>query len=240
MTAPAAPKSSVWEDFLEIFYQPSAVFERRRDNPRIWVPLIVLTVVMVGLVLATKSAMDPIFDAEFKRGTAAAMKANPKLTPEMMESSKSFTSKFLPVGIGIYFLFTPIVLGFCLWLVGKLVDAKEELSAAIMVATYAMFPRIIEAVIGPLQALILPEDQLKGRFSLSFGPGRFLDPDTANPLLLAIVGRLDVFTIWVTVLLAIGLSVTGKIPRSRAAIAAALIWIIGALPSVPAALRAMG
>jgi hypothetical protein len=47
-----------------------------------------------------------------------------------------------------------------------------------------------------------------------------------------------VFTIWVTVLLAIGLSVTGKIPRRRAAIAAGLVWLLGAVPLVLSALRA--
>jgi len=34
----------------------------------------------------------------------------------------------------------------------------------------------------------------------------------------------------VTVLLAIGLSVTGKIPRSRAAIAGVIMWFLGAVP----------
>jgi hypothetical protein len=57
---------------------------------------------------------------------------------------------------------------------------------------------------------------------------------------LALLGRIDVFTIWVTILLAIGLSVTGKIPRSRAAIAAAVVWLVGALPSLLQALRASG
>ncbi|MEP6573529.1 MAG: YIP1 family protein [Gemmatimonadota bacterium] len=239
MTAPAAPTASMWEDFLEIFYQPSAVFERRRQNPGFWGPLIVLLVVMLVLTFATKSAMEPIFDAEFKRGMAAAVKSNPKLTPEMVESSKGMSKKFLPVLIGGYFFFAPLILGFCVWLVGKIFEAKEELTAAIMVTTYAMYPRIIEAILGALQALLLPDEKLNGRFSVSLGVGRFLNPDTANPLALAILGRVDVFTIWVTVLLAIGLSVTGRIPRSRAAIAAALIWVIGALPSIPGALRAM-
>ena len=49
--------------------------------------------------------------------------------------------------------------------------------------------------------------------------------------------RVDVFTIWVTVLLAIGLSVTGKIPRQRAAIAAVIMWLVGALPTVLQAAR---
>jgi hypothetical protein len=41
----------------------------------------------------------------------------------------------------------------------------------------------------------------------------------------------------VTVLLVIGLSVTGKIPRSKAAIAGVIVWIVGALPTLLPALR---
>jgi hypothetical protein len=46
-----------------------------------------------------------------------------------------------------------------------------------------------------------------------------------------------VFTIWVTVLLAIGLYVVGKLSKQQAAIAAAIVWVIGALPAVFGALR---
>jgi ABC-type transport system involved in cytochrome c biogenesis permease component len=46
-----------------------------------------------------------------------------------------------------------------------------------------------------------------------------------------------VFTIWVTVLLAIGLHVVGKIPKQQAAIAAVIVWVVGALPALLGALR---
>ena len=78
---------------------------------------------------------------------------------------------------------------------------------------------------------------LTGQYKVSLGVGRFLDPDAASPILLALVARLDVFTIWVTVLLVIGLSVTGKISRSNAAIAGVVVWVVGALPALLAALR---
>ena len=58
-------------------------------------------------------------------------------------------------------------------------------------------------------------------------------------ILLALFGRVDVFTIWITILLAIGLSATGGISRSRAAMAAALVWLAGALPALSQALRSM-
>jgi hypothetical protein len=56
-------------------------------------------------------------------------------------------------------------------------------------------------------------------------------------MVLALLGRVDLFTIWVTVLLAIGLAVTGKIPRSKAAVAAVIVWLVGALPGVLQAAR---
>jgi hypothetical protein len=136
---------------------------------------------------------------------------------------------FVPVGM--------FLTGLVLWLVGKLFDAKESLAAAIMVAAYAFVPRILEGVLAGVQGLLLDPASLNGRFKLSLGLGRFLDPDTASPVLLALLGRVDVFTIWVTVLLAIGLSVTGRIPRSRAAAAAAIVWVCGAIPQLMGALR---
>jgi hypothetical protein len=90
-----------------------------------------------------------------------------------------------------------------------------------------------------IQGLVLDPSQMDGRFRITFGPGRFLDPDTVSPLLVALVGRLDVFTIWITVLVAIGLSVTGRIPVGRAAIAAAIVWLAGGLPLIFQAIRAM-
>ena len=235
----AEPKPSVFEDLLELFISPRAVFERRRETPAFGLALIILMVVMVGLSFAFKDLMSPIFDAEFERGAEQAMKQNPNITPEMMQQGRAIGQKFMFVGVGIYALVAPIVIGLVLWLAGKFLESTAEVGQTIMVATYAMFPRVLETIIGGIQLLVLPEEGITGRYSLSLGVGRFLDPDAASPLLLAVVGRVDVFTIWVTVLLAIGLSVMGKIPRSRAAIAAAVAWIVGAIPGVWGAFRAM-
>jgi hypothetical protein len=73
---PAPKKAALWEDFIDIFYMPSDVFARRATSG-FGIPLVVVTV-LVGLIfLATSSAMQPIMDAEFMRGIAAAQKANP-------------------------------------------------------------------------------------------------------------------------------------------------------------------
>ena len=138
------------------------------------------------------------------------------------------------------FVGTPIVIfltGLALYLVGKLFGATQTFRSALVVSSYAYVPKILEAALVAVQGYFVDPAQLDGRYRLTIGLGRFLDPDTAPPALIALLGRVDVFTIWVTVLLAIGLSVTGRIPRMRAAIAAVVVWVLGALPGVYGGLK---
>jgi hypothetical protein len=233
--APAKPASR-WEDFIDIFYAPASVFARRASSG-FGIPLLVVTILIGVIFIANSGVMQPIMDAEFSRGMAAAMKKNPAITPEMMQKGRAIGETFAKIGA---FVFVPIAIfltGLVLWLIGKLFDAKESLGAALMVTAYAYVPKILESVLTGVQGLLMDPASLNGRYKVSLGVGRFLDPDTASPMLLALLGRVDVFTIWVTVLLAIGLSVTGRIPRSKAAMAAVLVWICGALPGILGALR---
>ena len=234
--APVPKGAALWEDFMDIFYAPSDVFGRR-EKSGFGLPLLIVTILIGAIAMVNLGVMQPIMDAEFTRATAAAIRKNPKITAEQMAQFRGMGEKFAAV---FAFIGTPIaivIVGLFLWVVGKLVDAKESAGTAIMVATYAYIPKIIAGIAAGVQGLLMDPASLNGQFRVSLGVGRFFDPDTASPLLLALVGRLDVFTIWVTVLLAIGLSVTGRIPRSRAAIAGVIMWIVGALPALLTALR---
>ena len=231
-----AARADRWEDFIDIFHAPSQVFARR-ERAGFGIPMLVVTVVLALIATANSGVLQPIMDAEFTRGTAAAMRQNPQLTPEMMQKGRAFSEAIAKYGAVVFVPVGIFLTGLALWLCGKLVEATEPLSAAVMVAAYAFLPRILEGILVGVQGLIVDPASLTGRFQLSLGLGRFLDPDTASPVLLALLGHVDLFTIWVTVLLAIGLSVTGRIPRSRAAMAAALVWVLGALPQLMGALR---
>lgn len=232
---PAKPASR-WEDFIDIFYAPSSVYARRAHSG-FGVPMLVVTLLVGVIFIANSGAMQPIMDAEFARGTAAAMKQNPQITADQMAKMQSVGATFAKIGAFVFMPIAMFLTGLAVWVIGKFFDAKESLGAAIMVASYAFVPRIVESVVNGVQLLLMDPASLDGRFRLSLGLGRFLDPNTASPMLLALLGRVDVFTIWVTVLLAIGLSVTGKIPRSKAAIAAVIVWIVGALPALLGAAR---
>jgi hypothetical protein len=229
---PPAEKSSLFDDFMDIFYAPASVFARR-ENASFWIPLLIISVLLGIIFIANRDLMEPIMNAEMARAMA---RSGRQLSPEQVEAARKFSSGFVFIGA---FLGPPVrilAVGVMLWIVGKFFDAKQLFNAALVVSTYATVPRVIEGIAMRVQGLFVDPSSIDSAYSLSLGLGRFLDPDS-QPLLLALAGRVDVFTIWVTVLLVIGLAVTGKISRARAALAGVVVWLLGALPAVAGVLR---
>ena len=199
--------------------------------------LLFLVVVCAVLAFLTKNAMQPVMDAEFARRSAEMMRQNPNVTAEQMASGRGFFETLGPIFFAIGITISVFGTGLVLWAVGKLFDAKESVAAAIMIATYAEMPRIVQILVNAAQGLFMPPEKLTSMYSIGISPARFMDPDHASPVMMALASRVDPFVIWITVLLAIGLHVIGKIPKQQAYIAAAITWVVGALPAVFGALR---
>lgn len=233
---PAPSNVGLWEDFVDIFYAPSSVFARRSDG-KFGVALLFLVVVGTILVFLTKNAIQPMMDAEFARRSVEMLRKNPNMTSEQLASGQKFVGMFAPIFFAIGLALTAIGTGVVLWLVGKLFDAKESVTAAMMIATYAEVPRIVQILTNAAQGLFMSPDSLNSMNAVSFSPARFIDPDHGSAVVIALASRVDLFTIWVTVLLAIGLYVVGKVSKQQAAIVAAITWVVGALPAVFGALR---
>jgi hypothetical protein len=77
---------------------------------------------------------------------------------------------------------------------------------------------------------------ITSQHSVKFSVARLLAEGT-SPVTLALAGRIDLFVIWCTILIAIGLHVTGNIPKARAAIAAVIVWAVATFPVVYSALK---
>ena len=234
MTAPAPDtKAPGWEDYLEVFYAPSRVFTRRGTK---WGgPLLVLFLAMVVVVLGTYSLLKPLYDAEGQRAMADRLQG---MTAEQRAQAEQMSGKFAFLGpvavIGLHTVI-PLLLGILLWLVGKMLGAVQQLGAALTVGVFSYFPRILAWPVFGLQAAILPEDRLKGFAAVSLGPARLVEP--TNLATIGMLGRLDLFVIWTTILLALGLRVTGGITTQKAIIAGVIMWILGTLPPLIAYLR---
>jgi hypothetical protein len=231
----AAPTASLWEDFIDIIVAPASVFRRRERGSWI-IPLLIVTIAVAVIAFASRGVLQPVMDAEFER-TADALRKNPQVTEDVIEKTRGFFEFTRTWGPIIFTPITIVVIGFMTWLVAKLVDSKQDFHAALVVASYAYVPRVVQFIANAVQGLVLKPDQLDGVVKLSFSPARFLDASTANPVLVQILNRFDLFTIWVTVLLAIGVYVTGRVTKNQAIFAGVLFWIVGSIPAILGALR---
>jgi hypothetical protein len=239
-TAPAAvaPKTSFWEDVFDIFVTPAAVF-RRRQNSSVWPPMLFVAIAIGIIVFATFNTLQPIFDAEYSRAMAKAIAKNPQnaqATTDAMNRFRSVGENFGRYGVGVIIMVTMFVLGTIAWVLGKMFGSKQTYNAALVVAAWSYMPRVLGTLINGVQGLLMDPENLKGQLSISLSPARFMDPDTSNQILYQMAGRLDLITIWVTVLLAIGLHVTGKVSKGSAAVFGVLIWLVGSLPMIRQAL----
>jgi hypothetical protein len=225
-TASPSPSSAgLWEDFIDILYQPSAVFDRRREG-KFGMALLAIVILTTVLFFALRNGLAPVMDAEMAKQAAAMAAKNPQITPEQIAASQGMMEKFAVVG---YVVFVPVgivIIAALLWLAGKVVDAKVAFAAAMMIATYSWFPRVIEMILNAVQGLLLSPESITSRYSVQLGPARFFDSATTSPVLLTLLGGIDLFTIWTTALMAIGLSVVARVPRSRGVIAAVAIWFV--------------
>jgi hypothetical protein len=235
-SAPAAPTASLWEDFIDIFTSPSSVF-RRRATSGFGVPLLILTVLLGILIYGTRPLVQPAIEGDTERAFAKVHQAHPEIPAEQLQKQQAIGEKFGPVFIIIAIPIMAMLTGLVLTLVGKMFGSTLSPSQGIMVATYAFLTKILASVAGAIIALLSSPERLTGMTRLTAGVAQLFDPATASPIVLALVARLDVFTIWETILLAIGLQAIGKVSKSDSYIAAALVWIIGALPGVLQALR---
>ena len=240
VSSPApAEQPGRWEDFIDIFYAPSQVFRRRADQS-FFVPLLIITVLMAVIMLTTFEALRPLLEADIERQMTAAMQRNPQMTPEMLERSRNFM-----VGVGKWtgIFVTPIlimIVGALTWLCGKFFGSRQTFLAGMVVATYAWVPRVLGGIIGAVQALLFDTSKYTSMQAFAIGPSRFLDPVSTSPVTMALAMRLDLWTIWATVLIGIGLYVTGRMSKLSATSAAILVWVLASIPTITGALRAAG
>jgi hypothetical protein len=229
--APPPEKASVVEDFIDIFHAPSTVFARR-EKSGYGMPLLIVSVLSALFAFANRSIFVQIFDAEFQRASVKAMAGNPRITQDMMNTQRGISEGIASVAT---YVGTPIfifIMALLVWLAAKVVSGKITYGQAVLITTLAWVPRLVSSLLTTVQVLLMDTSNVTSPFTLSFSPARFMDADATNPKLFALLGSFDLFTLWFTVLVGIGIAVMGKVPRSRGYLAAGLVFIVGVIPAV--------
>lgn len=237
-STPDARGGSVWEDMIDIFYAPTPTFERRRDG-RFGIQLLVLTILTIVLYFATKPYLQPMYDAIWAQTAEGIRKGNPNVTDEQLSQMANMGDKFGVFSVAIGIPMMVLGLGVVIWLLSKVFDAQMGFRHAMVVATLSQFPKLIDSLVMGIQGFLMNPASINTMYSVKLSAARFLGPDS-SPVQQALLGRIDLFVIWCTILIAIGIHVIGRVEKSKAFIAAAIVWVIGALPMVYQAIKQGG
>lgn len=240
MMPPPPPRPDgpgIIEDLVDIFASPARVFARRAASGG-GVAFLVVALILAALSYAGKNVSEPIMEAQATKAIAAAQKANPAITSEQLQSGLAFQRKLLPILLVTGAPIAIFGLGLLVWIVGKVFGAAVTFGSSMMIASFAYIPRIVGSIAVLVQGLLTSDvGTLTNPSQLSLGPARFFDPNTTGATTLALLLRVDLMTLWVTGLIAIGYIAAGKLPKGRGVAAALTIWVLGALLPLWGALR---
>lgn len=233
------PPPAVWEDFIDILFSPAAVFERRQGWSA-WPVLLVTTAALVVLFIGWQNALGPVMDVEMQRGLAEAMTENPQLGPDQIEQMRSMGRIFGPIGMALGFPFGVLIMTLIGWGLVKVFGAAAGFATIFGVMVYSQIVRVLQYVAGILQGFVLDVDAMDSVHDISFSLARFLDQPETSMLAVNLAARVDVFTLWATALIAIGLAVATKLSKGSAWAVAILVWLLAAVPTIMGPLMSGG
>ena len=228
-SAPAAvaQPAPLWEDFIDIFYAPSTVYERRRNaNP--WPMILIVTVLITLIGVLTRNSLSPVFEAEMRGMMAKQMAKNPQMTQDIADKSINI-QMMVRRWTGLFFPLAMLIIALPIWLLGRIVGAKElTYTRSLVVIAWASIIGVVSQLVLGIQGLVMNVSGLTSPDQLSLSAARFVDKAATSPFLYTSLKMLDVFGIWSLIVMAIGVRVTGRATKNGA-IAFAVTWFVVAL-----------
>ena len=231
--AAASSKGTVFEDVLEVLWAPGQVFDRSRAKG---VGMYILGITLV-IVLATNGLLQPYIDANFDVQMQQMAARGKPMPAEAAAAAQKFAGYgFIATGV----LMIPIgavLTGLLVWIGGKVASAPFTFGQGMLIATLASVPRVLSFLATAVQGAIADPQAIRSFSDAALGLARFVDPVSTSPALMAMLANFDVFNLWQLVIIAVGISVIGRVERSAGVVGAVVAWGLGvALTVVPALL----
>lgn len=205
-------------NLVQVTVKPSRVFERIKEKPSWWIPIIllVITTVVAAIISAPLSA-------EFAQ--QQLLKSADKMSPEQLAQTKQMiNSPFVTVMAGVSsfigIILVILIQAGLLHLAVSMFGGSAKFSVGFATVAFAQVPIMIQQVFYSIY-MATSGKLVKPGFS-----GMLSSDQLATPLG-AFLSRLDIFSIWSIVLIAIGFSITYKISKGKSGTIAVGYWLIG-------------
>lgn len=216
-----------------VFFEPKKTFEDIAERPGWLVPMLIMIVVSLVLIYLFNSHIgwEPYLRRLFD--------SNPRvqqLTPEARQNALNLQLRILPiatyfgvvVGTPVTLLVTALI---AMGIIRGLLGAPIRFLQAFAAVTYASLPRMIYAGLSIAVMYLKNPDDFDIQNAFASNPAVFMDPQKSSRFLYSLAGSLDLFTIWVILLMAVGLKAAGgkRLSFGGALFSVVLPWAVWVL-----------
>lgn len=216
---------SAWGRLIAVLVSPVRTFESIAVRPTWAAPLIVLMILgtAVGVLAWQRVDVDQI-----KRQTSEAMERQGQQPgDEQLDQIAGVQKGF---GMGCSVIIPPVAYllsALVLWGAFRAAGGEIGFKTSFSVTLHGMMPWAIAALL--TVPVVLAQDAidvraLQGQTLLASSAAAFLPAD-ASPVLVALVGSIDVFSFWTIALLTVGFAIAARVSRSKAATTVVLVWL---------------
>lgn len=215
-----------------VLVAPRRTFAAIAERPTVLVALVLATLVGAGVVHAGFGKVAP---QELLRSVEESGRALP---PQLDAARLHRISHWSAVGGAIVMPPLAVLLTAGLFLGGvRLAGGELDYRRALSVTVHGLLPFTLAGLL-TLPVILARESiglaEVQGGSVLLSHLGAFA-PESAGPVLTALLTSVDLFSVWCIALLVLGFEVVGRVSRRASAVAVGLVWGLGVLLKVGAA-----
>jgi hypothetical protein len=213
---PVGPGLSEMQRLVDVFVAPSKTFADLRRNSSWWVAWLVTTVfgVLVAFSITQKVDMVRLAREQIEQ-VKFVQQQYEQATPEKQQEMVQRQTIGLKIGLygtPLIFLLLGLIVAAILMVVFNFGFAAEvPFGRCLAIVFYSFLPRVIGAVLlcGSLWFSSDPDSINVLQDPLATNPGFFMDPH-GNKFLYGLASGLDIFAIWVCILIGIGFALNSE------------------------------
>jgi CBS domain containing-hemolysin-like protein len=231
-----------WQRLACAFTAPSKTFEDiKRGNRSWWLPLIAMALVSYILfgAVVQKVGIRQVTENQIRMSPKAQERmagASPEQREQGYKISDGITEGAFIAGPLLGMLGTLVIAAVLMGTINFGFGGRAKFADVYAVVYYAWLPTVVKVLLG---VVVIFAGMAPESFNIkNFAPtnaGAFLDPVETNKALYAAATAFDATTIWIVVLLSIGLATVAGVKRSAGYIAVFGWWLIVVFLGVVAA-----
>ena len=234
---PVAPESGggFFQNLIDVYFAPREAFTRIVRNPSFLLPLVGYVILVLGFTGIWMQKMDPV---EFMKTQIEESGQADRIPAEQREAIIEQQAKWMPIfawvmgplGIAVTLL---VISGALLFIYRFFYAGEVSFRQAFAIVTWVFFA--VGLVTTPLLLAVMG---LKGDWNinpqeaLQANLGLLLEKSSAAKPLWALLSSIDLFSLWMVFLLAVGFGVASRKTTGSALWGVAIPWIIIVLGKV--------